>query len=194
MAQGTTYTAVLSATDQTGNAMAAADVWSFTTAVCPCSLWSDAATPEVASVSYAGSVELGMKFRTDVDGYVTGIRFYEGSLNTGAHIGNLWTAGGALLASVAFTGESVGGWQQVSLSSPVPLTAGTTYVVSYYAPAGGYAYDSRYFTVSVQSGPLRAVADGTNGVYRYGAGGGFPNQSYSSANYWVDVVFSPTAP
>ena len=31
--------------------------------------------------------------------------------------------------------------------------------------------------------------DGANGVYRYGVGG-FPNSSYASSNYWVDVVFT----
>jgi hypothetical protein len=35
--------------------------------------------------------------------------------------------------------------------------------------------------------------DGGNGVYHYSAGGGFPDSSYNSGNYWVDVVFSPTA-
>ena len=31
--------------------------------------------------------------------------------------------------------------------------------------------------------------DGPNGVYRYGAGGVFPTDTYQSTNYWVDVVF-----
>ena len=31
------------------------------------------------------------------------------------------------------------------------------------------------------------------GVYRYGAGGGFPTSTFNSANYWVDVVFDTTA-
>src|SRR5207253_4276381 len=86
---------------------------------------------------------------------------------------------------------------QVSFSSPVSIAANTTYVVSYYAPAGGYAIDSAYFaTAGVNSYPLQALAngvDGGNGVYRYGAGGGFPNLSYNSSNYWVDVLFNATA-
>src|SRR5439155_10831754 len=28
-----------------------------------------------------------------------------------------------------------------------------------------------------------------NGIYRYGSGGGFPNNTYQAANYWVDTVF-----
>src|SRR4051812_21183530 len=54
------------------------------------SLWSDAATPAVASSSGVnGPVEVGVKFYSDVDGYVSGVRFYKGSLNTGAHFGSL---------------------------------------------------------------------------------------------------------
>jgi hypothetical protein len=34
-------------------------------------------------------VELGVKFTSDVDGQVTGIRFYKGSGNSGTHVGNL---------------------------------------------------------------------------------------------------------
>ena len=37
------------------------------------------------------AVELGVKFRADVNGYITGIRFYKGSTNTGTHVGSLWT-------------------------------------------------------------------------------------------------------
>ena len=39
---------------------------------------------------------------------------------------------------------------------------------------------------------LRALQDGEsggNGVYLYGVGGGFPDQTFQSTNYWVDVVF-----
>ena len=35
-----------------------------------------------------------MKFTADVNGSITGIRFYKGAGNTGTHIGNLWTASG----------------------------------------------------------------------------------------------------
>src|SRR5205807_5642889 len=39
---------------------------------------------------------------------------------------------------------------------------------------------------------LSNAAAGGNGVYLYGTGGGFPNASYNSTNYWVDIVFSST--
>jgi hypothetical protein len=37
------------------------------------------------------------------------------------------------------------------------------------------------------NGPLRSVADGSNGVFGNSAGL-FPNQSWNSSNYFVDAV------
>src|SRR6185437_2716432 len=76
-------------------------------------------------------------------------------------------------------------------SSPIPISANTTYVASYFTPVGQYAFDSNYFGTAFDSGVLHALADGTdgpNGVYVYG--GGFPDQSFGKTNYWVDIVFS----
>jgi hypothetical protein len=84
----------------------------------------------------------------------------------------------------------------VNFSTPIAITANTTYVVSYRAPRGHYAADEQYFTAAYTNAPLRALADGEQGgnsVYRYGASG-FPTQTYNAANYWVDVVFTPTNP
>jgi hypothetical protein len=163
---------------------------------CPCSLWSNATTPSVAAENDGDAVELGVKFQSTVNGYITGLRFYKGPGNTGTHIGHLWTAGGSLLASATFTNETSSGWQQVTLPSPVAITANTTYVASYHAPTGHYAVDNSYFDSTFTNSPLRALADGSqggNGVYRYGAGG-FPTESYQASNYWVDVVFTTSLP
>lgn len=141
-------------------------------------------------------MEVGVRFRADTDGFVTGVRFYKGTGNSGTHLGRLWTNTGTRLASATFTGETSTGWQQVTFSSPVAVTAGTTYVASYYAPVGRYSEDEGYLaTAGVDRVPLHAPADAVgnpNGVYRYGSGGGFPTSTYRSTNYWVDVVFTPT--
>jgi hypothetical protein len=138
-------------------------------------------------------VELGLKFRSEVDGQVTGVRFYKGSGNTGTHVGRLWSGSGQLLAQATFTDETTSGWQQVSFAFPVAIQANTTYVVSYHAPVGRYAEDDGYFTSPYTNGPLRAPSDseaGGNGIHRYGSGGVFPTSTYRSANYWVDMVFT----
>jgi hypothetical protein len=100
-----------------------------------------------------------------------------------------------LLATVTFTGETSSGWQRANFSAPVPITANTTYIVSYHTNTGRYAVDAGYFwSRSVDTAPLHApssAAAGGNGVYRYGATSAFPNQTYNATNYWVDVLFVP---
>ncbi len=112
---------------------------------CPCSAWDGTQVPAIVTESDTGSVELGVKFRTDVDGFITSIRFYKGPQNLGTHIGNLWTSSGQLLASATFTSETASGWQQVDFAAPVAVTANTVYVASYFAPQGRYSADIDYF-------------------------------------------------
>jgi hypothetical protein len=142
-------------------------------------------------------VELGVTFTSSEDGFITGIRFYKSAANTGTHVGNLWTSSGTRLGSAVFTGESASGWQQVNFSSPVAVTAGTTYIASYYAPAGHYSFNAGFFsTAGVNNPPLQALANSvsSDGVYTYSSASAFPASSYNATNYWVDVVFNTTAP
>ncbi|MCY7287934.1 MAG: DUF4082 domain-containing protein, partial [Cryobacterium sp.] len=194
LARGGSYTASVRAASPTGAAMDAPATWSFTTAqpspvpgVCPCGIWDDGATPQTVTANDAGNVELGVKFTADVNGKVTGVRFYKGPENVGIHTGSLWSASGALLATTTFSGESSTGWQTASFSTPVDVTAGTTYFASYRAPGGRYSVDSGGLAGVVEASPLRTVASG--GAYTYSVG--FPSNS-TTANYWVDVIFTRT--
>jgi hypothetical protein len=203
LAASTVYTATVKSggggvTDAAGNALANDFRWTFTTAAaaaCPCTIWSPSATPAVISVADSSPYELGVKFRSDQNGFVTGIRFYKGAGNTGTHVGHLWSATGAQLGAATFGGETTSGWQQVSFAQPIAVAANTTYVASYFAPNGGYAQDRGYFASGgVDRAPLHALAagvDGANGVYA--GGGGFPAETFQSSSYWVDVVFSTSA-
>lgn len=185
--------------DVAGNALAADYGWSFTTMAgpgCPCSLWDDSATPAILTDNDPNAVELGVKFWSELDGYIAGIRFYKGPQNTGTHVGSLWDASGQLLAQATFTGESESGWQQVLFDVPVPITANTIYIASYHTDVGYYSADNDYFaTAGVDSSPLHALRDGEsggNGVYLYGSGG-FPIHTWRSSNYWVDVILTLSA-
>ena len=157
-------------------------------------IWPSTATPSDIDVGPLGPVELGVSFKSDVSGYITGIRFYKGVNNTGTHLGHLWSSTGTLLATAIFTGETASGWQQVNFSSPVAITANTVYVASYYT-TGHWSIDTNYFATSgVDNAPLHALANGNgagNGVYIYGNGTVFPTSAYLSSNFWVDVVFTP---
>jgi hypothetical protein len=164
---------------------------------CPCSIWGTGAAPGTTDSGDPGSVELGVRFRADVSGFITGIRFYKAGTNTGTHIGNLWSNSGALLARATFAGESASGWQQVNFASPVAITANTTYVASYFDPRGHYSVDSPFFAAGgVDNQPLHALADGVdggNGTYIYSSTSAFPNSTFQSSNYWVDVVFNTSS-
>ena len=138
------------------------------------------------------NVELGMKFTADTAGSVTGVRFFKSAANTGVHTGTLWTSSGTPLATVTFANETASGWQQASFSSPVVITAGTTYVVSYHTTAGHYTFTPFAFTSQFDSPPLHApasAASGGNGVFRYGDSA-FPAQSFQDGSYWVDITFA----
>jgi hypothetical protein len=161
---------------------------------CPCSIWGSGGAPANLITDDGNAVELGLKFRSDRDGYISGVRFYKGgAANGGTHVGHLWTSGGTLLGSVTFSNETAIGWQQAFFQTPIPITANTTYVISYFAPLGHYAATTGQFASSgVDAPPLRALrdeVDGANGVFLYASTGGFPTQTSNSTNYWVDVIF-----
>jgi hypothetical protein len=204
LAMNTTYTASVQATDLWGNAMASPYTWTFTTAntpptyTCPCSLFNGGGTPANANTSDTHSVELGVRFQSAVSGWVTGVSFYKGTKNTGTHTGSLWTAGGTLLATGTFTGETASGWQTLTFSAPVAISANTPYLASYHAPVGYYASSASFFTSAVTSYPLSAlasVANAGNGLYTYESGSTSPPSStYNATNYWADVNFTTTNP
>ena len=160
-------------------------------------IWSASTVPGVVDSGPDSAVELGVKFRSDVNGNITGIRFYKASTNTGTHVGNLWTSTGTRLATATFTNETASGWQQVNFSTPVAITANTVYVASYHTNAGHYSDDQNYFAGNgVDNPPLHALANGVsgfNGVFAYGSTSSFPNQGWNSSNYWVDVAFNTTS-
>ena len=131
---------------------------------------------------------LGVQFQASSSGYITGVRFYKEADNTGAHTGSLWSSSGTLLATGTFSGETASGWQELDFSSPVAVTAGTTYVASYFTSTGYYAATSKGLASAVTNGPLTALAGG--GVYAYGSSNTFPTSTYNDNNYWVDVVYS----
>ena len=166
------------------------------TRVCPCSIWGSGTVPTTVDAGADSSLELGVKFKSDVNGTINGIRFYKSSANTGTHVGNLWTSTGTLLATANFTSESATGWQQVNFSSPVQIVVGTVYVASYHVNNGHYSADLNYFTTKgTDAPPLHALQDGisgADGVFAYSSTTTFPTSTWQSTNYWVDVSFMPS--
>jgi len=185
--------------DFAGNPLANNFISTFTTAnQTSYNIWNASTVPGLVDGGADSPVQLGVKFRSDVAGYLTGIRYYKANANTGTHVGSLWTSTGTRLATATFGSESASGWQQVNFATPVAISANTVYVASYHTTGGHYSADVNYFAnIGVDNGPLHALASGVsggNGVYAYGASTAFPNQTWNAANYWVDVVFQITPP
>jgi uncharacterized protein DUF4082/Big-like domain-containing protein len=201
LAAGGAYTAqlttVVRASD--GTPLASATSWSFTAADCPCSLMGTSLTPQSKNLAVQDgrsgtgpfTYEMGTKITVGQTMKLTAIRFYKDAGETGTHVGRLWSSTGSQLASVTFANETASGWQQQTLSSPVTLSANTTYTVSVGLNAK-FVMTTGGLSAQLTSGPLKSVV-GQNGVYG-NAAGTFPTSSWQSSNYFVDaVVASPTA-
>jgi N,N-dimethylformamidase beta subunit-like protein/uncharacterized protein DUF4082/fibronectin type III domain protein len=192
LTNGTSYTFKVTATNGVGTGPASAA----SNAVTPQATVFDLATPAMTDSGDTTAVELGMKFKADYSGSITGVRFYKASNNTGTHVGSLWSASGTRLAQVTFSGESASGWQSATFASPVAVTAGTTYVVSYFDPAGHYSATNAGLATAVDNAPLHAIGNDSsaNGVYAYSPTSTFPTSSYNATNYWVDVLYAIPQP
>ncbi len=191
LTNGTSYTFQVAATNSVGTGPAS----SASNAVIPQNTIFDFATPATIDSGDGSSVNLGVKFTSEVAGTVTGIRFYKAATNVGTHVGSLWSSTGTLLTSGTFTGETSSGWQQLNFATPMAISANTTYVASYLAPKGHYSDTSSGFSsASVTNPPLSALANTTSadGVYTYSASNTFPTSTYKATNYWVDVDFLPS--
>jgi len=157
-------------------------------------IWPNTVVPATVDNGPDSPVELGVSFKADTSGTITGIRFYKSAANTGVHVGHLWSHTGALLATATFTGETASGWQQANFSTPVAITANTVYLASYQGAVGHWSVNWNYFATSgANNPPLHALQNGSgtpDGVW--GLPGTFPTHTNSS-NYWIDVVFKSGA-
>lgn len=165
---------------------------------CPCNVFSSS-YPSVIPGVYAqpGGIEVGMRFKADQNGYVSGARFYKVSGMSGTHTASLWDNMGNRLTQATFTSESSTGWQQVNFS-PIAVTANSLYTVSVFMADGNYAATSNFFTTNINNSPLIAPSDGTaydglgnrgQGDYNDSGSSRYPAQTYNAGNYWVDVSY-----
>src|SRR5262249_38363641 len=87
MRRGALVAVCFSAAFYSGERKVRAQIWN-----CPCSIWTPIVVPAIAANNDNQPIEVGVKFRSDLAGFITAIRFYKGTLNTGAHVGHLWSA------------------------------------------------------------------------------------------------------
>jgi hypothetical protein len=163
--------------------------------VCPCSIFTTQVPANANQRDNDAGISVGTRFRSSVNGFVTGLRFYKGPGNEGTHLGQLWSSSGTLIAEATYTNETASGWQQVNLQTPVAITAGVDYIVTYHSSLGYYSSTANFFTGDLVNGPLTAPADANgqgNGLFQYSATPVFPTQTSQQRNYFVDLVFNTT--
>ncbi len=154
------------------------------------------AAPDNAVVNDQSAATLGFKFWGGTAGSISAISFYRGATSSQGCVMTLYSATGAVLASVYMSQETrlVPGWQVAQFASPISISANTTDVAAYYAPSGQYADQPNGLSQGASRGPLNVPAANTiggNGVYSYSRT--FPQSTSQNDNYFVDVLFTPIA-
>lgn len=181
-----------------GTVMSADHQWSFTTGSddCPCSIWNKAKLTNnpTTFVGNPGGEVLGHKVHANEDGYIHAIRFYKSMRTTAtSHAVHVWTSNGTQLATATSSNETDYGWQEVPLPSPVAVSQGQDYVISYYTPDNVHVYSDAMLGTEAGSGPIRANASGA--LYEPGGNDVFPTKNDGTnavANFWIDAVFATT--
>lgn len=170
-------------------------------------------TPTAPDVLEGGGINTAVTFVPAVSGTVTGVRFFAAATVAGTYTGMLYqpttdddpqgTGAGTLLGSkVRPTAPTGGAWNVITFDTPIPVSAGVPYRAVVHSSAGRYVSTPGVFaSVGITNGNLTAPANGVNsgglgslwqGTFRTGALG-YPSEAFGGGNYFVDVVFEPTA-
>lgn len=162
----------------------------------PATLFPDSWRPAVPATTDVTPVEVGLRFRTIIDGSITALRCYRGPGDLAALNGTLWSGTGVALATVSFPAPTAEGWQEIAIA-PVAVRAGADHVVSVWRPQGRYGFDIGLFAsapyevwplLAPISGDASAGAPSGNGLYRFGSPG-FPTSTYGGTSYGLDIRF-----
>jgi len=137
--------------------------------------------------AYGGGLtwEQGVEFSSSVDGKITAVRYWKDPAEpAGGHVGRIWSANGALLATASFSDFTPSGWQTAQLSNPLSITAGSRYKVTYNA----YSFVAKTFNV-FDNGPLQRGPFTIYGSSYCTPAGCFPTTG-SGSNLFADIVFN----
>ena len=134
------------------------------------------------------SYEMGTKFAVSTNGVITALKvYYWAGTTLPSQTLRLWNAAGTLIGSANLDAASYteSGWKTATLASPVEVTTGVDYTVSYTTP-------TKYSKRLQQFNGVWNRADnviGKMGVYN-STTATMPASSFSNANYFVDVTFA----
>ncbi len=147
------------------------------------------ARQRVRTLHSTRTAQVGTIFVARRAGRLESVRFYQAAGTRGRRTVAVYSASGRRLAVASTSrGSSAAGWRQITLRTPVKLAAGATYIVTYANASHRYAYQASTFArgrVRATS-TLVAVAGAVSSTGRVSTG------SHRSANYLIDVQFTPT--
>lgn len=134
------------------------------------------------------NLELALRYTANNDIIISGVRVWHGSATvaTSGRKGRLWTVGGTLITDVAMAESlpTISDYTTYSFASPVNISAGTVFYVSYDTIQYYGAVASAGFPVISSDGSVTADA-GRFGNTR----GTFPNTA-SNAYFGIDIVYT----
>ena len=151
--------------------------------VCGARMFPNEIYPVTTVAAGTQSWEQAIEFSSGIPGKITHIRFYKALNETGTHFGRIWIAPNTLLREQQFFSESASGWQELALSTPLTITPGVKYRVSYNVNTFGVKVQNA-FGPPIMNWPLTAFS----GFYST------PSATYPSSgsvsNFLADVKFT----
>lgn len=152
------------------------------------------------------AIVLGMEFRLTAAGQIKGLRYRRASTAMAANpTGRVYKVTDQSVVpgtDVTFAAGAALDWIEALFAEPVVPEVGARYVVAVRMPNGNYTATASYWDSGAGAtgrtvGILRA--ENTNDTETAGQGSfvegamAFPGVSGNGANYWVDVIATPTA-
>lgn len=137
------------------------------------------------------SITVALKFTPNVNGHITEVRYYKSAANieSAPHQGAVWTNGSTTpLIQETFSTFTTSGWQKHTFSTPIAVTAGTTYWIGVFMHSGHYSYDPATYPFTNTSGNLTANSSG----YYYSASMQTDSTQFinlGSHNAYIDLGF-----
>ena len=152
--------------------------------------WDEIAPSSVEWGNDNASYEMGTKFAVSTNGVITALKvYYWAGTTLPSQTLRLWDASGILIGSADLDAASYAesGWKTATLASPVAVTTGVDYTVSYTTPT---KYSKR---MQVFNGVWNRADNviGKMGVYNVTTAT-MPASTFGNANYFVDVTLATT--
>lgn len=167
-------------------------------------------TPVSGDVANGAAITTGVRFTVADAAPISGIALWVPATNTGTYTAGLWqstsdddpggTGTGTELrtASVNAAALTAGGWDYIPITPFTPST-GVVYTAGVHSSSGRIVATSGGLSSAITAGGVTLLAAGSdpnppglgslaNGVFVEGGALAYPNSSFGSSDYFIDVI------